>query len=77
MTQVKNVKQSAKKNRRPLIVELTRRPDVSLSDIARRAGCTLSFVSACAYGRRRPTRKVREAAEALLGYPAEELFPRP
>lgn len=61
---------------RPLILELTRAPDVSLSDVARKAGVTLSFVSACAHGRKRPTRKVKEAAEALFGRTAEDLFPR-
>jgi hypothetical protein len=56
------------------ILRLTRRPPVTLSDIARKAGVTLSFVSACAHGRKQPTTRVKAAAEALLGRPAEELF---
>lgn len=57
-----------------LILRLTAHPEVSLSDIARLAGCSLSFVSACAHGRKRPSAKVRKAAEALLRRPADELF---
>jgi transcriptional regulator with XRE-family HTH domain len=58
-----------------LIVQLTRPPVPSLSDVAREANCSVSFVSACAHGRRRPTKRVREAAERLFGRPADELFP--
>jgi transcriptional regulator with XRE-family HTH domain len=62
-------------NEPALIVQLTRPPKTSLSDVAREAGCSLAFVSACAHGRRRPTKRVREAAERLFGHPADELFP--
>ena len=61
-------------NEPALIVQLTRRPVPSLSDLARKADCSLAFVSACAHGRRRPTKRVREAAEELFGRPADELF---
>ena len=60
---------------RALILQLTEQPRVSLSQIAKEAGCTPQFVSMCAHGRRRPTAKVREAAEKLLGVAAAELFP--
>jgi hypothetical protein len=58
-----------------LLIQLTAAPKVRLSDIARAAGCSLSFVSSCAHGQKKPTRKVRDAAERLLGHPADELFP--
>lgn len=61
-------------NERPLILRLTT-PQVTLSDIARAAGCSLTFVSLCAHGHRKPTRKVQQAAERLLGRSASELFP--
>lgn len=61
---------------RPLILRLTGRPEVSLSDIARAAGCTPGFVSMCAHGRRKPTARVRQAAERLLGVAADDLFPK-
>ncbi|SFI43999.1 Helix-turn-helix domain-containing protein [Nocardioides psychrotolerans] len=60
---------------RSLILRLTSRPSVTLSDIAREARCSPTFVSACAHGRSRATPRVREAAERLLGVPADELFP--
>jgi transcriptional regulator with XRE-family HTH domain len=58
-----------------LILQLTARPRVALSDIARASGTSLSFVSACAHGRKRPTKRVLEAAERLLGVPGAQLFP--
>lgn len=63
------------RNHRAPILVLTAPPRVTLSDIARKANCSLSFVSGCAHGRKRPTKRVMDAAESLLGVPAAELFP--
>ena len=68
-SKVKDVKQGQR-----LILRLTAQPEVTLSDIARLAGCSLSFVSACAHGRKRPSERVRNAAEKLFSRSADELF---
>jgi transcriptional regulator with XRE-family HTH domain len=71
-SQVKELNQEAKN---PTLLDLTRGPAVTLSDVAREAGVTLSYVSACAHGRKRPSSRVQLAAERLLGRPADQLFP--
>ena len=47
----------------------------TLTDIAREAGVSKSFVSKVARGHRKATTGVRAAAEKLLGVPAEVIFP--
>lgn len=64
-------------NRRTLLLDLTSPATVNMSDIARATPCSLSYVSACAHGRKRPSRRLQQAAERLLGRPAEELFSAP
>ena len=47
----------------------------SLADIARDAGCSRSYVSAVAAGRKKPSDRVKLAAARVLQLPIEAIFP--
>lgn len=47
----------------------------TFAEVARRAGVDPSFVSKVAAGTRKPSARVRAAAEAVLGLSATEIFP--
>ncbi len=47
----------------------------TFAEIARVAGVDPSFVSKVASGARKPSRRVRLAAEEVLGLPASAIFP--
>ena len=47
----------------------------TFAEVARLAGVDPSFISKVAAGHRKPTERVRAAAEEVLGLPAEEIFP--
>jgi DNA-binding XRE family transcriptional regulator len=70
-SEVNDVNQPESKTR---LAELTLgRPN--LADIAREAGCSRSFVSAVAAGRKKPSARLKIAAARVLALPVEAIFP--
>jgi transcriptional regulator with XRE-family HTH domain len=55
------------------LAELTRGP--TLTEIAQEAGTSLSYVSAVAAGRKKPSPKLMAAASVVLRLPVEVIFP--
>ena len=55
------------------LAELTRGP--TLADIAREAGCSRSYVSAVAAGRKKPSDRLKLAAARVLNLPVDAIFP--
>ena len=47
----------------------------TLTDIAKEAGVSVSYVSACAAGRKPASNKLRRAAATVLRLPVTEIFP--